>query len=315
MAKSKNKRKNGKAVSRIDVNTKRMRRMAQADLKHLIVCSGVDIAEGEGDGKPVSVPRGVVFNRKTCSIVEPTRLQALALSSQRWRWNIHTAIVCRKQDGEVYLWRDDNIFTETEVLLSEMNDYVTDTLCDRWEECNPLHRLTMVWIAAPYDMGDVPLEALLAPLHHFNILAHSSTQYEREHPDHVVMVYHAATLQAYAEWWTSQGRFKRELRLQRKVELHFLATGEKMKAGELIAFRERLQDFGNLGEGFAPRATVQGFVGLGVMQFDFDGVAHSCLMSALQDIPACLTGKVYVQFEDGRYQYLTFRHGEEVASW
>lgn len=313
MAKSKNRRGNGKVV-RSSV-TKRMRAMAQADIKDLIVCSAVDLVELDGSATGVMQPRSVVISRKLRDKVKMTKLQAVALSEEPWRWNIYTAIVCRKQNGEVYLWKEDNIFTVDLVRLREMNDYVSETLCDRWLECNPLHRLTMVWVAAPYDMGDVPLEAILAPLHYYQILGKTLTEYEQANPEHVVLSYRATTLADFSVWYISQGRYKKELALKRDIAFSFTPTGTKMKAGELVAFREKLQNFGRLGNAFNPRATVQSFATLGDYKVTMTGVEYSCLMTALQSVPPCLNCVVDVLFEDGQDQHIEFSYGNEVLGW
>ena len=318
MAQSKNKRKNGKVVKKNDANVKRLRRMASYDLKDLVVCNVVDRKEIDGDRSEM-IPRTLVFNRKT-NKVKPfvSSLQERVLVTERWRWNIHSGVICRKPDGEVYIDKEQNIFTKTEVLLTEMNDYIANELIDAWQKANSLNALTMFWIATPYDMGDPPLRAVLAPLWKFNVLGNMLTQYEREQEDLVVVHYRSDTLEEFEHWFLFQNKYKEEMKHPRTVTFWFEATGEKMKKGELVEYRKRLIEIGKVEElGFAcpkfnPKATVQGFVGRNKQTFIATGLEMSQFMTAIDTVPTCLNAYINVKYEDGRENLIKFYHQGSV---
>lgn len=314
MAQSKNKRKNGKVIKKNDANVKRMRRMASYDLKDLILCNVVDRKEIDGDRSEM-IPRTLIFNRKTNKVMPfVSPLQERALRTERWKWNIHSGVICRKPDGEVYLDKERNIFTQTEVLLTEMNDYVTDELTSAFKKANSLNALTMFWIATPYDMGDPLLQAVLAPLWRFNVLGNMLTKYEMERDDHVVIHYKADTLDEYLDWFLHQAKHKQELENLRTFTIWWEATGTKMQKGELVAYRKQLVEVGKIeqigvnAEPFNPTATVKGFVGCGKRTFVDKGVAMSQLMTAMEKVPPCLNAFVGVKYIDGRENLIKFHH-------
>ena len=214
MATSKNRRKNGKRCK--NDTAKRMRQMAAYDLKDLMVCNVVDrneLCSGEGSEM---IPRTLVYNRRLKAITPITRLQECALKTERWFWNIQFGIVCRKQNGEVYFDKETNVQLGTEVLLTEMNDYVVDKLMDLWNRVNPLHALTMYWVACPYDIDKrgieyLPIEAILAPLWKFNVLGNMLTRYEQDNPNLQVLHYKANTLDDFFGWYISQEKYRNEI--------------------------------------------------------------------------------------------------------
>lgn len=324
MAQSKNKRKNGKVIKKADALNKRMRRMAGYDLKDLIICSCVDVKEVIDENTRNKLrPRSVVYDRKKEDVTTISPLQERAIKTQRWKWHIHFAIVCRKQNGEVYLWNEESVFTHTEVLLSEMNDYVSERLCDLFLECNSMHRLTMVWIAAPYDMENPPIQAVLAPLHYFNVLQNLMTDYEQNTPDHTVISYKASTLQQFAFWFIDQGHYRRELEMLRTVTFWFEETGNTMQKGQLQDYRKSiadvLKDIDVDPEPFNPFATPSGFVRYGKRSVVCKGVDFSRLMTALEKNPPCVNCSVEIKFADEaerwRDNQLKFVHGKEIKSY
>lgn len=302
MAKSKNKRKNGRVVKHDRV--KRMRTMAAYDLQNLMVCNVVDRVELESEARSTMIPRTCVYNRKTKTVTPITRLQEAALKTERWLWNIQMGIVCRRQDGEVYLDKDVNTQLETEVLLTEMNDYVTDKLTELWGKVNSLHALTMYWVASPYRLGEdeaIPLEAVLAPLWKFNVLGNMLTQYERDNEDVQVVHYRTNNFEEFGVWFVSQGRYRRERNNLRTLTYWFEPSGIKMKKGELMAWREdlitkgKIEEIGFNHDKFNPVATPNGFKAWGKHTAAMDGYASSVLMREFEGVPACL--EVYVELE------------------
>lgn len=308
MATSKNRRKNGKVVGSSVV--KRLQTQARPLLKDLAVATVVDSVELTGEERRLA-PRTVIFNLRTKQIQTINSQQARALKNLRWRWNIHSGVICRKPDGEVYFDKEQNIFTETEVILEELNDYLTEELLGAFQRANGLNALTLFWVAAPFDMGNVPLEVVLAPVWKFNVLGNMLTRYERENEALTVVHYRADKLSEFVRWFVTQREHREGLKQLRTFSLWFEATGEPMQKGELAAYREELKRFGKIdelgdGEPFNPWATVKGFVAYGKQTFTDTGIAFSRFISAVEQVPACLNAWVEVTYPDGRQTTIKF---------
>lgn len=297
MAKSKNRRKNGKVPERN--LTKTIRKHLAHRLNDLIVCCCVDRQEIDGDRADLT-SRTVVYNRRLKKIVAIDHRQEYALKKERWKWNIHSGIICRK-DSIAYLDAEENVFTKEQVLLSEMNAYVADRLADVYSEYIDKDALTMFWVASPYDMGDVPMRAVLAPLWRFNVLGNCLTKSEIANNETVVSVT-SDTLKEFEYWWYKQGEHFEKLKKDVDVSLRFERTGIPMKKGELGKFRAELKDFAIL-----PRATVKAFE-----KWHYDstmtGVKCSVLNTALCSIPDCLRARLIVS-GNGEVRKLTFEKG------
>ena len=312
MAKSAKRRKNGKVV-KSDL-TKRMRTQAYYDLNDLMVCNVVDLQEITGEQR--LVPRSLVFNRKLKKIVGVTSLQEVAMKTERWRWNIYTGVVCRTQTGKVYLDREQDAFTTNEYLLKELNDYVTDTLTEHFQQSNPMHRLTMFWVATPYDMskcgniGDVLLDAILAPIWRFNVLGNMLTQYEQEYPDVKVVHYVTNKLSDFVEWYMSQDKYQKRLQGKVKTKFKFEPSGVKMKKGELIEFRAKLRDL-QLIDNFNAFASPVGFSEK-EWEFTNDGYSHSKFMTLIEQLPVCLNAHIEIEYENGERNEVKFANGKFV---
>lgn len=300
MAASKNKRKNGKVRKHDTV--KRLRTMAAYDLKNLMVCNVVDRVEIESEGRSKLLPRTCVYDRKLKRVVPITRLQERALNTERWLWNIQMGIVCRRQDGEVYLDKDINVQLYTEVLLTEMNDYVADNLIELWGTVNPLHALTMYWVASPYRMSEddaIPLEAVLAPIWFYDVLGNMLTRYEQENENAQAMHYRTNNFTEYVIWFVSQQSYRNELKEPRTITYWFEPSGIKMKKGELMTWREdlikkgKIEQVGFNYEKFNPVATPNGFKAWGKHTAVMDGYASSVLIGVFDNVPSCLD--VYVE--------------------
>lgn len=307
MATSKNKRKNGKAVK--SNRAKRMRTMAGYDLKNLAVCNVVDREELDGSNK--MIPRSLVFDSKLRRIVEITRLQEVALKSERWRWEVHYGVICRNPDGTVYIDKDVNFICKCEYLLTELNDEITERLLEAFERANHLHRLTMFWVACPIEQEKITLEQVLAPVWQFNVLGNMLTQWEDENTDHVVVHYRTDKWSEFTGWFIDQGKHKAELKKQRAVAFRFEATGDKMRKGELQQYRAFIQETWQAvrlqEEMFNPLATVQGFVKTAI-NLECDGLQMSGLMTALDKCPPCINCIVDVKYADGRENTIKFLH-------
>lgn len=320
MAKSKNKRRNGQVAK--NNPAKRMRALHSFGLKDLMVCNVVDRVEVGGDRGDM-VLRTLVYNGKHNKIVPITKTQELAFKNTRWFWNIQMGIVCRRQDGEVYLDKETNTQLKTEVLLVEMNDYVVDQLMALWEKVNPLHALTMYWVACPYDIDErgmegVPQEAVLAPLWKYNVLGNMLTQYEQDTPDLPVVHYRTDNFVEFCKWFTSQQRHRNELKEPRTITYWFEPSGKRMQKGELIAYRNRLIEVGKIEEvgfehgKFNPLATPEGFKRWGKHTATMDGYQSSVLMGVFDDVPACLNVFAEIKKQNGEVTKIKLYHDNET---
>ena len=306
MAKSKNRRKNGKSVA--NNHAERIKRYLASEIKDFMVSNVVGTREVKGDRNEM-IPRTCVYSLSRRNVTSITKLQATALKEHRWAWNIQFGIVCRKPDGEVYLDKEENAQIFTEVKLQEMNDFVTEKLMELWKLCNPLNALTMYWVATPYvteNRGvDVPLEAVLAPLWAFNVLGSVLTQYEQDNKDCKVLHYRTDSLDEFVKWYLSQNKYREDLKQERTLTYWFEPSGEKMQKGDLVAWRNKLVEVGKieqLGSGhekFNPRATVEGFVKWGKHSATMNGFDASILMGVFDDVPKCLNVRVDITFKDG----------------
>lgn len=313
MAKSKNRRKNGKSVA--NNHAERIKRYLASEIKDLMVCNAVGTSEVKGDRNEM-IPRTCVYSLSRRNVTSITKLQATALKEHRWVWNIQFGIVCRKPDGEVYLDKEENAQIFTEVKLHEMNDFVTEKLMELWKLCNPLNALTMYWVATPYVIEnrgvDVPLEAVLAPLWEFNVLGSVLTQYEQDNKDCKVLHYRTDSLDEFVKWYLSQNKYLEGLKQERTLTYWFNPSDEKMQKGELIAWRNKLVEVGKIEqlgfdhEKFNPRATVEGFVKWGKHSATMNGFDASILMGVFDDVPKCLKVRVDVAFKDGTISQVKF---------
>ena len=298
MAKSKNRRKSG--VVKAHSGVKRMRKLAAKDIKDFLICSVIDRDE---DG--TMRPRTVYYNTKLKRCVKPNPFQGVALTSEPWRWNSWTAVVCRKQDGTVYLDKQRDEMTVNEHTLMGTNSHVTETLFESWEKVNSLHALTWVWVLAPYDMGDkLTLDAVLAPVWYYEVLGHMLTKYEQEKEDHVVMTYHTNKLDEFVQWFVTQDKHRAELDLKRSLAIEFIPTGVEMKAGELQQYRALIQ---KVVPEFKPKATVSEFAKTPI-RIETDGWGSSKLMSEVEKVPPCLNARVTTVHSDGREHIVIFQH-------
>lgn len=307
MATSKNKRKNGKKVGHNP--TKRMRSLASRDLKHLLLCNIVDSDELNGNQR--LMPRSLVYDTKLGQPVSVTTLQEVAMKKERWRWEIHFGAICRNPDGEVYIDKELNVLCKQEYLLKELNDYIADTLIGQFEKANSLHRLTMFWVACPIEMERVPLEAVLWPLHQFNILGNMYTAWESENIEqHKVIYQQASDFKSFVVWFMDQRKYINSLNDLRGITLRFEPTGERMKKGELIVFRDMLRKALGSSFDFSPIATVKGFSNF-VVDVTCTGREQAVILTTLSEVPACLLGKVEVRYSDGKCGGVTFSYGKK----
>lgn len=308
MAQSKNKRRNGKVVKSNRV--KRMRTMAGYDLKHLMICNVVDCTEI--DGKNRMTPRSLVFDTKQKQPVTVTSLQEVAIKKERWRWEVHYGVICRNPDGTVYLDKDMNFLCKEEYRLTELNEFICDSLMEAFEKANPLHRLTMFWVASPVEQEKIPLEAVLSPVWHFNVLGNMLTQWEQENEDHLVMHYRSDKLDEFCSWFLQQGKPKKELPLMRNITFSFEPSELKMAKGELVAYRDTIQTvlskFSFLD--FKPLATVKGFCEVKQWTLTCEGVGMSLLLSALEKCPPCIYCLVLIEYLDGSERLIRFEHNK-----
>lgn len=322
MAKSSNKRKNGKRVA--NNHAERLKRLQARDIVGLMVCNAVGTSEVKGDRNELT-PRTCVYSLPKRNITTITSRQAQALKEQRWTWNIQFGIVCRKPDGEVYLEQEENAQLFTEVKLSEMNEFVTDKLMELWEQTDQSYALTMYWVATPCIIEhkgiDVPLEAVLAPLWAFNVLGSVLTQYEQDNHQCKVVHYRTDNLAEFVNWYLSQGKYKEDLKQTRTLTYWFEPSGNKMQKGELVEWRKKLVEVGKIEqigfdhETFNPRATVEGFVKWGKHTATMNGYDSSILMGVFDDVPLCLNVRVDITNKEGETaQIKLYNDGKEKSA-
>ena len=319
MAKSSNKRKNGKRVA--NNHAERLKRLQARDIVGLMVCNAVGTSEVKGDRNELT-PRTCVYSLQKRNDTTITSRQADALKEQRWAWNIQLGIVCRKPDGEVYFEQEENAQLFTEVKLHEMNEFVTNKLMELWEQTDQRYALTMYWVATPCIIEhkgiDVPLEAVLAPVWNFNVLGSVLTQYEQDNPEHKVVHYRTDQLEEFVRWFTNQAEYRDNLKEQRTVTYWFEPSGEKMQKGELVEWRKKLVEVGKIEQigfyhdKFNPRATVEGFVKWGKHSATMDGYDSSILMGVFDDVPQCLNVRVDITNKEGETaQVKLYNDGKE----
>lgn len=308
MAQSKNKRRNGKVVK--SNRAKRMRTMAGYDLKHLMICNVVDLPEIDGETR--MTPRSLVFDTKQKQPVTVTSLQEVAIKKERWRWEVHYGVICRNPDGTVYLDKDVNFLCKEEYRLTELNEFICDSLIDAFERANPLHRLTMFWVASPIEQEKIPLEAVLSPVWHFNVLGNMLTQWEQENEGHLVVHYRTDKLMEFCSWFLNQGKHKKDLSVIRDITFSFEPSDIKMQKGELVAYRDTiktaLNKFSSLD--FKPLATVKGFCEFKHWTLTCDGVGMLLLMEALEKCPPSICCLVSVKYLDGSENLIKFEHNK-----
>lgn len=241
MARSKNRRKNGKIKMYSKANA--IRSNAKILLQDVLVCNCIDLAELNGDRQ--MTPRTLTYNKRTGKAVALTTDQAYALKYYRWNWDIKVAILCRKQDGEVYITRDEGVYAQTEVKLEELNGWLTETLIEKWKATNPMHALSMLWYATPYDNGyDIDLQAMLCPVWYYQVLGNMLTQWEMSNADTKVYHYRAKTLDGFMRWFKNQKLYRDDLQAEREIKVIFKKTSRKMAAGELKTFKAECQKLG-----------------------------------------------------------------------
>ena len=309
MAKSTNKRKNGKAVK--PNRHKRLKALASYDLKHLMLCNVVDREELDGQSK--MTPRTLVFSTKTKSPVNVTPMIKSAIKAEKWRWEVLYGVVCRNPDGTVYLDKEHNFVCSNEYKLTDLNDEITERLLNAFERANKLHRLTTFWVAAPIEQDSIPLEAVLAPIWRYNVLGNMLTAWEQENDDHVVLHYRTDKLMEFGQWFIQQHKHRQELAMKREVTFYFEPTGTKMLKGELTCYRDKIAS-ALIGMGqveFKPHASVIGFTkDKPTWTVCGDGLAVSKLMTALGENPPCVNCVVCTKYEDGRENEVRFVHND-----
>lgn len=312
MAKSSNKRKNGKRVEHSV--KKRMVRGLANDLNGLIIINIVDRAEIDGQSK--SVPRSLVWDTKKGKEVAITKLQEHALKKERWNWDVYTAIVVR-EDGIVSLTSEDGFISNTPCLQTELSGDLVDKIVDDFDRVGD-NALTMIWAMTPYAMPlELDLKMIVYSLFRWNVLGNMLTKREIDE-DIPVVHYRAEKFDDFFHWYENQVRYK-ELTTQRKrVSLMFFVNDEPLVKGELGAFRDRL-----LKAGFDfvknKRAYLKEWYGLAFENTVLTGKQTSTLLNILEQMPRCLKAELSVHyFEDiddnstalGSAYYLTIEKGK-----
>lgn len=97
-----------------------------------------------------------VFDYKTMKLHQPDKYLLHALATDRFKWSVECAVLCRRQDGEEYLVTQ-KVVCEQPYTHAELVGVLNDVHRDLIASCNQLHTLNFGWIAMVSD-EDVPLE-------------------------------------------------------------------------------------------------------------------------------------------------------------
>lgn len=178
---------------------------ARVNMRDCVVSSVVDLQELV-DSRTGSnfVPRTLVYNRIKRKDVRLDVVAAKVLKLHRHNWDVHMAILCRK-DNEYYLAEQDGFRCETPVILEELNDYLADTMIDHFQACGG-NGLTMLWVASPNDLGTITIDEVLYPLWKYDVLRHIHTHNESTNEDKI-LVPSFETFDEYVYWFSHQQEY------------------------------------------------------------------------------------------------------------
>lgn len=308
MAKSSNRRKNGKVV-KADIK-KRVNNALKYELKDLRIVSVVDREEVEGRSRPL--PRTYVWDVRKNKEVSLSLNQRYAIHSLRWKWDVYTGIVCRDiTTGEITFAKEDGFVCNEEYFQNELSSHLADKLCDDFIACEG-NSLTMVWVMCPVLMEtELDVKILLYGLWKWNILGSHLTEKENADTGRVIRFYRAETFDDFLEWWNNQSHYLDLARQNKIITFRFVGTGTKPLPKELVAYRNELKLI--LEKDlivFNPRATVKGFVEGGAMEnIKVSGEVCSLLMTSFDKIPSCLDVYVDVKYENGDVNKIKFCGG------
>lgn len=305
MAKSSNRRKNGK-TAKADLR-KRINKSLQHELRNLRIVSVVDRVEIDGTSR--TKPRTYVWDVKKNREVSLTTNQQFAIHNLSWKWDVYTGIVCRDfETGEVKITDEDGFICSQAYKQTDLSNELADRLCDAFIGCKG-NSLTMVWVMSPLEMEtELNVDVILYGLWKWNILGNMLTENEQKDEGKLVRHFRTDTFKDFKEWWVDQERYMEIGNQNKVVTFEFSGTGLKPLPKELIAYRDELKRiFTKDLLIFNPRATVKGFMKDGAMKdVTVSGEVCSLLMTAFDNIPQCLDVYVEVKYESGEVNKIKF---------
>ncbi|MFV7440782.1 hypothetical protein [Pseudomonas vlassakiae] len=92
-----------------------------------------------------------MINWKTGKIIT-SRYIVDALVDIAHRWTIHAAILCERQDGELYT-KSREFTTASVYKVASLEDHIQQFVEELQATCNPTHRQNRGWIAIPDDVS------------------------------------------------------------------------------------------------------------------------------------------------------------------
>lgn len=308
MAKSSNRRKNGKVVKasikkRVDTSLKH-------EIRNLRVVSIVD--KIEVDGAQRNKPRTYVWDVKKNKEVSMTPNQRFAISNLSWKWDVYTGIIRRDfNTGKVTIVSEDGFICKQPYQQTELSNELADRLCDAFVECDG-DALTVVWVMSPLEMElELDVQMVLYGLWKWDILGNILTENEHKHKDKIVKHFRTDTFDEFKEWWGKQEHYAEISNKNKFITFEFIGTGIKPLPKELVNYRDELKRiFGKDAITYNPHASVRGFTKDGAMKdVEVSGEVCSLLMTAFDNIPQCLDAYVEVKYENGGVNKIKFFGG------
>jgi hypothetical protein len=100
-----------------------------------------------------------VMNYKSCNEITVSRQVADLIAGLPWKWQIECSVVCRDQQGKEYVVSE-TVHCESAYRQSDprLNDFLNVHHKAFLEKQNPLHVITLAWVAVPVIGNDVELE-------------------------------------------------------------------------------------------------------------------------------------------------------------
>lgn len=102
-----------------------------------------------------------VVNLKTGREVKMTRQRADLIVNTPWQWNIECSVICRDQTGKEYV-SSEAIQCQSRYRQSDprLNEFLNTHHRKFLAEQNPMHVITLAWVAVPNLSTEIPMPML-----------------------------------------------------------------------------------------------------------------------------------------------------------
>lgn len=132
---------------------KKLQAEARKKLKNLCVAMVID---GRSD-------HCEVFNYKTAQKVPASQQLVELIAGLPWKWYIECSVVCRDQSGKEYVVSEP-VYCASAYRQSDprLSDFLNSNHLTFYKKQNPLHVITLAWVATP-NIGkevELPIETL-----------------------------------------------------------------------------------------------------------------------------------------------------------